>query len=239
MKISKEAIEAGARAMDAVVFDDIKGISYTGRMLMSEKCIEAALPNLQDCKASPQTVQSFPATATQVAVDDEEVERVGKAIYDEWQTHCTVGVPAGPYTPDPRHDASRNARWAARAAIRAIREGGQRWGVWCVDPGRVRGGSWEPLGHSRSLSCTDKALVLAEREAYEEKFEAYRFEVRPYPGEREKTEPAEVPNALDSAIAAIVHCVPNPNPEELSRLFDALKDFAAAIRDAKENTNGK
>ena len=57
---------------------------------------------------------------------DDEVERVAKAIYNEAAVN-PVSV-EGPYSKDPRHGASRSARWAARAAISAMSRG-ERWGV--------------------------------------------------------------------------------------------------------------
>ena len=57
---------------------------------------------------------------------DDEVEMVAKAIYNEAAVN-PVSV-EGPYNKDPRHGASRSARWAARAALSAMSRG-ERWGV--------------------------------------------------------------------------------------------------------------
>jgi hypothetical protein len=176
-----------------------------------------------DCKVSTQTVQSPAATATDVAGEDAEVERVARAMWecqersDGWEiVHRSV------------RDAYRTE---ALAAIRAIREG-KRWGVWCdyLQQWRCRFGS-----------KVATAFVTSDREAAQHAADEWNSrrglsaddkrcaEVRPYTPARAKTPEdggAKAQTALDTAIAAL---------RELKSLPWCMM-YPAAIRDASKES---
>lgn len=106
--ISPAAIEAGARAMDTVIFDDIKGISYTGRMLMAEKCLEAAFNHMKLQPIKDHT--ESPTSSSAVPADDLKVEKIAEemanALLTPWKYNGEV--------------IKNQFRCLARAALRAI-----------------------------------------------------------------------------------------------------------------------
>lgn len=116
---------------------------------------------------------------------------------------------------------------SARAAIRAIREGGQRWGV------RLTWDDGSEGWHGRE----DADFVTHDKDAAEEVSRLFRqkcsdlagCKVSPYPGEREKT-------AEEIADEWVKDLRYGQCPERVKEIRAKL---VAAIRDAKESSNGK
>jgi hypothetical protein len=237
IKITQAAIEAGAKRYSKIKYPE-DGYTDLG---VVEEILEAALPHLQppiqstpapsslandagegglnsDCKVSTQNVQSHAATATNVAGEEEWV-RVAHAL-----RIAEYGPAASEDTWTKLPEDVRALREKqARAAIRAIREGGERWGVWLKNLNKWRD---QRIGNT----CTNQPFVTTDHAAAEHvasdwnrELEADYAEVRPYPPARAKT-PEEI---ADECLAPI-------------DIKDKHRRIAAAIRDArKEKTNGK
>lgn len=246
MSISKEAIEAGVRAywlegqaagviFTHTTYDDMHNVIREGLVRAFTKGVEVALQEMsasQDCKVSPQTVQSPPATATQVAIDDEEVERVARVM---------ATVYAGRDEWDDTGEGMKNMyRIMARAAIRAIREGGQRWGVWCQDPDTNSPGGWSEIAMG-VVSTSDKALADSVAANKNRGLGCVCYEVRPYDaeGEAERKEAERIARiGHDAFQKALGRAVPVQFDSMTKKWQDAVVAQAEAISAAIRATKG-
>lgn len=127
------------------------------------------------------------ADASKADVSDDEVEMVAKAIYNEAAVN-PVSV-EGPYNKDPRHESSRNARWAARAALSAMNRG-ERWGVWSNEAWAV-----DRLTGKHITSCDKDVLRTLCRVWNENENYQWAAEVRPYPSTPQVQVPEEAVEA--------------------------------------------
>jgi uncharacterized coiled-coil protein SlyX len=246
INITQAAIEAGARAIGEMLDSHSPFSSRT----VAGAAIKAALPHLQDCKVpvcstcgggkddspwcsngfhfggKPRPTMPHAATATDVAIEEVEIERVAEVIHFAGTSHEPLVRKRGACPTEWRMlsdaDYKDAVRISARAAIRAIRDGGERWAVYCKEDGGLIC-SWNgfPLGPT-----TDKAYLL---KVFEETKMGDRYWVRPHTPARAKT-PEDVGRRIASRVASAVSA---------QAVTDLVDDIAAAIRDAsKEDKMG-
>jgi hypothetical protein len=197
IKITQAAIEAGAARYRKIKYPKD---GYTDFGVVKE-IFEAMLPHLQP---------TFPpAPATDIAIEDADVERVAKVMWDSQDRfHTWVSID---------ESIRKSYRNEARAAIRDIRGGGERWAVYCKEDGGLIC-SWNgfPLGPT-----TDKAYLL---KVFEETKIGDRYWVRPYIPVRAKTSE----DIANSILTAFDHY-------DKASDWKSLRDrIAAAIRDASK-----
>jgi hypothetical protein len=246
IKITQAAIEAGKKALDQTYVSGPATDEY-----VVEKIIEAAFPHLAPPIQPTPAPSSLVNDAGEGGLNSEEVERVARAMCFAWHEAHEVTLSNDDWT---SMHLEGQAKWkkTARAAIRAIREGGERWGVW----DKMVGGFFEQIDGFPTSSTTDKQF--AERIVIYAKYRGYDAEVRPYTPARAKTPEEIAIGELQDIADNGLRCDTNPTIQittsandtalryvkYIQSVDEAMRDRAknalAAIRDAsKEKTDGK
>lgn len=220
IKITQAAIEAGAKN-DEQIMEAWGIIANAGGGDWSTQSAEwrEAAARFRDKWVFDKS-QSPPATATHVAIDDAEVERVAMVLSEH--------APHAPFWNDASDVQKQQYRKQARAAIRAMQ--GQRWGVWASNKKTGRQ-LFVSIGMDGDEFTTDKAFCERACASFNNNNleKDYTYEVRPYDAEGAKTPEQVAENILapfaQSESVELVRGSANHG--------HLTKQIAAAIRAAK------
>lgn len=162
IKITQAAIEAGARALRDMV-PDAMFTPYHAYLEQAKACITTALPHLAPPIQTTPAPYSLAEAAGEGGLNSEEVEveRVARAGYEGM--YCKPAAIKW----DELTDYSKSQwRRIARAAIRAIREGGERWGGGGHGSGRTQlaTASRPPKGQLRHVRRASGGIGLRDHE---------------------------------------------------------------------------
>jgi len=171
MNISKQAIE---------VFEAAWGRQGGSNRQRNTAGLEAVFAHLRG--EGKQAAGTPPAVNKRLAVDDADVERVARAM---WEVHDD-----GPW--ELLNKYSQNFyRASATAAIRAMN--GQLWGIWAIPTDKratPQREEWYDLTGADRFYTTDKSFcesIVANAAGLGMNTDWFRFEVRPYTAPREES----------------------------------------------------
>lgn len=217
MNISKQAIEAGARAIARTYSGHEQ--DYARWINHSSACLTAAIPHLRgEGKAEASTPTS--KESLQVEPNPDDVERVAMAMFEQHGRKCSWKVGW-----DGQEEGTKDAyREQATAAIRAMN--GQLWGVWAGGSGWLT----VPQKPNKDFVTHDQdnaaLIVLLAKQLNP----GYGYEVRPYTAPREESAEEIAKRELQDIADNGLRCDTNPTIQITTSANDTAFRYVQYIR---------